>query len=118
MSAPPSTEAPVAISHSLRITRGSLYLDRGLCDLYLPGISSVALLQRDGQVLLLPLHGATAGGALLKTRNARGDRVVHAPEFLRTLGIDDSDPARIVSVRWVSEVAGLLLQGLRPAATG
>lgn len=103
-------------AHTARIARGSIYLDRELCDLYLPGTESVAAICREGRVYLLPLRGSAAGGSLLKVRNARGDRVVHALEFLRTLGIDAQAPALSVPVRWESDVAGLLLEGIAPGA--
>ena len=98
--------------HLIRIARGALYIERETCDLYLPDISAVALLQREGLVFLLPLRGASAGGCLLKQRNVRGDRVVHVPEFLRSIGIDESAPDCSVSASWVSEMAALRLDGL------
>lgn len=117
MSPSPSTDCVGNAGHaSLRIAGGSLYLDRSLCERYLRGVTSVAVLARDGQVLLLPLHGATAGGLLLKVRNARGDCVTHAPEFLRSLGIDEHAAERNVPVRWVTEMGGLVLEGLQPVA--
>jgi hydrogenase maturation protease len=99
-----------------RIARGSIYLDRALCAQYLGDAVSVAVLQRDGRSLLVPLHGSTAGGLLLKVLNARGDRVVHAEEFLRTVGIEADAPERRVPVRWCPEVAALILDGLEPTA--
>ena len=62
---------------------------------------------------LLPLLGTAGGGLLLKLLYARGDRVVHALEFLRSIGIDADAPERRVSVRWVSELGGLLLEGIQ-----
>lgn len=105
-------EGVAASHHCVRIARGSFYLDRELCNLYLPGIESLAPLNRDGFVYLLPLFGTSAGGLLLKLRNARGDRVVHALEFLHTLGIDVESPERSATVRWVADLGGLLLEGL------
>jgi len=104
--------------HGIRIARGSFYLSRELCDLYFPSIQSVAAICSEGRVFLLPLQGSAAGGSLLKVRNARGDRVVHALEFLRTLGIDADTPELIVPVRWASDAAGLLLEGISGSATG
>lgn len=101
----------------MRIARGSFYLSQELCALYLPGLEAIAPLTRDGEVYLLPLLGTAAGGLLLKLRNARGDRVVHALEFLRTLGIDADSPERIVRLRWISELGGLLLVGLGSGAS-
>lgn len=113
MSLPKST----ATQQSIHIASGSLYLSRELCDLFLPNISTIALLNRDGCVFLLPLHGASAGGMLLKIRNAHGDRVAHALEFLRTLGIDADTPELSFRVRWIPDLAGLLLDGLDASGT-
>ena len=107
-----SAASEPSASPQLRISRGSFYLDCALCALYLPDIEAIAPLQRDGAVYLMPLLGTGGGGLLLKRRNARGDRVVHAQEFLQSLGIEPDDPERIVIVRWVSEMGGLLLTGL------
>ena len=94
---------------TVRIARGSLYLDRALCERYLPRVDSVALLLRDGRIALLPLHGTPGGGLLLKVRNARGDRVIHAPDFLRTLGIEESAAELQLPARWDDGAAGLIL---------
>jgi hypothetical protein len=102
-----------------RIARGSIYLDRELCERYLPGVTAVAPLVRAGRALLLPLRGPAAGGLLLKIRNGRGDCVVHADDFLAGLGLG-SEAEREVAVHWESESAGLVLEGLSgpaPCAT-
>lgn len=65
------------------IARGNIYLPREICDAYFAGISSVALIVREGAIQIVPLSRDSAGGLLLKQRNARGDRVVHAQEFMR-----------------------------------
>jgi hypothetical protein len=95
---------------AVRIARGSIYLDRDLCERYLPAVAAVALLARDDKTFMLPLHGPTAGGLLLKVRNARGDRVVHATEFLQSQGITPDAPERSVLVQWAAEIGGLWLQ--------
>jgi hypothetical protein len=99
----------------IRIARGSIYLDRDLCATYMSDVSALAAVAREGRAYLLPLRGPAAGGLLLKIRNARGDRVVHAEEFLLTLGISRNDPERQVAVRWASDMAGLLLEEVVPA---
>ena len=99
-----------AVRYTARIARGSVYLDREVCDLYLPGVASITMINRDGRAYLLPLHGSDSGW-LLKMRNARGDRVVHALQFLFMLGLD-ADTEMQVPVRWDSGMAGLLLEGL------
>jgi hypothetical protein len=106
--------APASLDRRIRISRGSIYLDRDLYDACLPGVSAVAAVVREGSAYLLPLRGPAAGGLLLKVRNARGDRVVHADEFLHTLGISSIAPERWVPVRWMPDMAGLLLEGVAP----
>ena len=99
------------VHYRVRIARGSIYLDRELCDVYLPGVESITLMNRDGGAFLLPLYGSDSG-LLLKVRNARGDRVVHALQFLFQQGMDAETPEQLVPVRWDSKVAGLLLEGI------
>jgi hypothetical protein len=94
----------------VRISRGSIYLDCDLCAAYLADVSAVATIVREGRAYLLPLRGPAAGGLLLKIRNARGDRVVHAEDFLTALGVSICTPERNVAVRWVPDMAGLLLE--------
>jgi hypothetical protein len=115
-SRPPESSALLATPHA-GIANGSLYLSRVLCDRYLPGVSAIALQKRDEGVFILPLQGSTSGGLLLKIRNAHGDRVAHAAEFLALLGIEPDTPQRYYAVRWVSEFAGLRIEGLDNAQT-
>lgn len=107
--------SPDSAEGRIRIARGSFYLARELCDAWLPDISAVATLVRDGRVYLLPLRGPAAGGLLLKVRNARGDRVVHADEFLHAVGISSGAPERWVAVRWMPAMGALLLEDVVPA---
>jgi len=106
------------VTDHVRIARGNLYLDHALCERYFEGISSVAMLLRDGQVLMLPLRGPAAGGLLLKIRNIRGDRVVHADEFLRSLGIPPEAPECAVAIQWLPEAGGLLLDQVTSRVAG
>jgi hypothetical protein len=98
----------------IRLARGSIYLDSALCAAYFSDTAALAAIVRDGHAYLLPLRGPAAGGLLLKVRNACGDRVVHADEFLLTLGIASNAPERWVGVRWDPDMAGLLLEELVP----
>ncbi len=98
---------------------GSIHLPRELCDAHLAGAEAVAVIERDGALLVVPLVPGSAGGLLLKLRNARGDRVIAAQEFLRTHGYADSDEERRVAVRWDESAAALMLTGIardRPAS--
>jgi hypothetical protein len=107
--------APAPPDRRIRISRGSIYLDRDLVDACLSGVTAVATVVREGRAYLLPLRGPAAGGLLLKVRNARGDRVVHADEFLNSLGISSIASERWVPVRWMPDMAGLLLEDVAPS---
>ena len=101
---------------SAGVSGGNLYLAREACDRYLPGIESVALLSRDTHVLILPLTRESGGGLLLKIRNARGDRVIHAQEFFRSHGYAEEAVARRVAMGWDASAAALVLSGLALAS--
>lgn len=92
------------------IARGNLYLSRELCEMYFAGITAVALLRRGDTILVAPLIPDSAGGLLLKQRNARGDRVIHAQEFIRLNGIAEHFERRAVPTRWHPQAAALLIE--------
>jgi len=93
----------------VRIARGNIYLTRETCEQFFTGIESVALLRRDAAVQIVPLQRGSAGGLLLKVRNAHGDRVIHAQEFLRGNGFIDDFVERVVPARWDPKSASLVL---------
>lgn len=64
----------------------------------------------------MPLGGPTAGGMLLKQRNAQGDRVLLATDFLTERGLGRFTAERAFDVRWVAEAGALLIEGLEAAA--
>ena len=97
---------------SVGVTAGNLHLSREACDRYLPGVESVALLDRDGRVLIVPLTRESGGGLLLKQRNARGDRVIHAQEFFRNHRYRENFAPRRVAMSWDETAAALVLDGL------
>ena len=76
----------------------------------------MALVARDDGVLIVPLMGQPAGGPLLKQRNARGDRVVHAQEFFRSHELPEEMEPRTMPVHWSKNAAALLVSGLTAAA--
>jgi hypothetical protein len=73
----------------IRLREGRLHIAREVHAHALRGCEAVALLARDGDWWLLPLH-AGAGGLQVKLRNAQGDRVVESQEFFRAQGLEDS----------------------------
>ena len=101
---------------SAGVCAGSLHLSREACERFLPSAASIALLRRGPDVLILPLTRESGGGLLLKVRNARGDRVIHAQEFFRTHGCAEDFAARRVAMRWDETAAALVLEGLAGAA--
>ena len=72
----------------------------------------MALLARAEQILIMPLTRESGGGLLLKMRNARGDRVVHAQEFFREQGLLENMQERKVSIHWNEESAALVIADL------
>jgi hypothetical protein len=94
------------------VARGNFYLSREICDTYLPGVESVALLVRDDEVMIVPLARQSAGGLLLKQRNARGDRVIHAQEFFRAKNLPEDFELRKMPVHWSPRSAALVVSGL------
>lgn len=106
--APPDQTEPAA----LRVSRANLYLSRECCEQFLPAAQAVALLEREGQVLIVPLMPGSAGGLLLKQRNGRGDRVIQAQEFFREHGYLEDFEQRSCALRWDPERAALVVDGL------
>ena len=103
------------MKHSVLVGGGRVLVPHDTYAVYLGGVDSAALVQRDGQVLLLPLRGPVAGGMLLKQRNLRGDRVLLAPDVLAGLGLNPFGASAEFTVRWVAEAGALLIEGLGPA---
>ena len=103
------------MKHAVFIGRGRVMVPRDTYELYLGGVDSAALIERDGRVLLLPLRGPVAGGMLLKQRNLRGDRVMLATDFLVQLGFDPFADELEFGVRWEAEAGALLIEGLGTA---
>jgi len=100
------------MAHSVFVGDGRVVVPIATYALYLVGASSAALVERDGQVFLVPLHGPTAGGMLLKQRNSVGDRVLLATDFLAERGRGRFTPERACGVQWVAEAGGLLIEGM------
>lgn len=100
------------MSEQVRIGDGRVLLPRVICERHFPGASSAALLERDGEVYLVPLMGPSAGGMLLKQANAQGDRVLLASDFLGERGLGQFVTERTFEVRWVDTAGALLIAGL------
>jgi len=94
----------------IAVGRGNFYLPREICETYLPGVAAVAVLLRDGEVMIVPLIQQSAGGLLLKQRNSRGDRVIHAQEFFRSHDLAEDFALRSIPVHWSQEFAALVVE--------
>lgn len=93
--------------YTVEVRNASLYLDAQTVDVCMPGASAVAVLRRDEHLLIMPVLQAGGGGLILKVRNARGDRVVHAADFLRDVFADES-VTRTLSMWWDEDAAALV----------
>lgn len=111
--APPGAAHAFAAPQSVTIAGANLYLDCELCAACFPAATAVALIVRDDLLHVVPLVSDSAGGLLLKIRNRRGDRVVHAQEFFRDKGFVEDPAERRVAARWSPEAAALVLDGVR-----
>ena len=89
----------------ITLKNGNLYLDSELYDTYFNRINAVALLKQESTFLIMPVQQA-GGGLLLKIKNAKGDRIVHAIEFFQQY-ITVTDEAITLDVEWNSELCAL-----------
>lgn len=87
--------------------RGTIRFPAALVATYFAGIEAVAVLIDGSALRILPVRHVAAGGALLKQRNAAGDRVVAAFDVFEAHGLADLE-ASDVPVRWSTEDAALL----------
>lgn len=93
---------------SVEIARGGLYLAHALYTRWFDGLESVVLLRSGEALQIVPVRHAAAGGYLLKQRNARGDRVIHAPDFFREHGLAE-DPGRMLPGHWDETAAAFVV---------
>ena len=111
---PLNTQGP-ALTYTVFVGDGRVVLPCATCEQYLAGVLSAALIERDGQVFLVPLSGPSAGGMLLKRRNALGDHVLLATDFLDDRGLGRFSTGLNFPVRWVEDAGALLIEGLGSA---
>ncbi|HVY99799.1 MAG TPA: hydrogenase maturation protease [Dongiaceae bacterium] len=95
----------------LVLSRGMLQVRRGVYDRYFPGLSTVVLLRRGFDLLVMPVHHAASGGYMMKIRNAEGDRVIDAADFFRAYGLDGPGERRLTA-RWRRDDAALAVADL------
>jgi len=90
----------------ITLKNGNLYLDSELYNTYFKSINAVALLKQESTFLIMPVQQA-GGGLLLKIKNAKGDRIVHAIEFFQQY-IVITDEVISLDVEWNSELCALV----------
>ncbi len=95
---------PESAQVSLRQRR--VYIARQVYDAFFPGCSTVILLRKEKDLLILPVRHAASGGYVLKIRNAAGDRVIDAGDFFRDQGLEDEAEWRGV-YSWCEESGAL-----------
>lgn len=97
---------------SVKIARGAVYIPAEVYLTHFRSVAAAAVIVRDGKLLVLPILQMAAGGALLKIRNAAGDRVVAAPDVFAEHGLQDwhADGAQ---AHW-SDADGALIVPLPP----
>lgn len=94
------------MSARISLRDGSVYLPAAVVATYFPGIDAVIVLLRAGRLMILPVHQATAGGCLLKRRNAAGDRVAQARDVFQDQGLLGLTLVDLPA-HWVSEEGAL-----------
>ena len=93
---------------AVTIKNGGVYIDSATSGKFFAGVENVALLHRRGNTYLMPLRAGAGGGLLLKTLNAKGDKVVYGRDYLNHIGIDP-DAEMTVAAKWDADMAGLRL---------
>ena len=94
------------MSAKLSVRHGPIYLPAEVVRTYFHGIDAVVVLIRDELLMVMPVHQATAGGSLLKLRNAAGDRVANARDAFEHHDRLDLVAADLPA-RWITEKGAL-----------
>ena len=94
--------------HKVAIRNGNLYVEHELYKKFFNGIETIALLKRDTGFLVMPVFSQASGGRLLKMRNAAGDRVVTATDFLQDFNLDEHAEKNFLAT-WDSSAAALFV---------
>lgn len=94
------------MSAVITVRDGSVYLPAAVVATYFRGIDAVVVLIRERALMILPVHQATAGGCLLKLRNAAGDRVAQARDVFQDRGLLGLSLVDLPA-QWISEQGAL-----------
>lgn len=94
---------------TLAIRRGAIYLSADTYDEHFNGLSSVIVLIRNAALNILPVQHMASGGYLIKIRNAKGDRVIAAPDVFQEHGLMDWEISDLPA-HWSEEMSALICQ--------
>ena len=95
------------MSACLSVRKGSIYIPSSDCETFFRGLDAVIVVVRENELNVMPVQQMSAGGYILKIRNANGDRVVTAPDvFAEHQLMDWNDDA--VEAVWCSERGALI----------
>ncbi len=100
------------INLQVKIARGNIYIPFETYDKYLKNIEAVALLSDEKGFLIFPLIQQSAGGLILKIKNLQGDRIIHAQEFFRNNGYEETFDEKFCEAVWESERHAILINYL------
>ncbi len=98
----------------VRIANGNLYLKAEIYQRWFEGVQTVVLLGDSQALFVAPITHSPAGGLLMKIRNARGDRVIHASEALIGRGLP-SDLEGEFPATWDRSTAALRIDLTPPS---
>ena len=91
---------------TIAIRDGAIYLPSAVVDTYFRGIAAVIVLIQQEDLMVMPVPQATAGGCLLKVRNAAGDRVVQARDVFQDRDLLDF-ASNDLTVAWEADKGAL-----------
>lgn len=92
---------------SVTFKNGTLLISKEIADACFHSHDAVALIEHHEGMLVTPVQ-ADVGGALLKVRNANGDRAVSVQDFLRQHGRDEWLNGT-VDAEWRDSLGGLII---------
>lgn len=107
----PKEAASLIMFQAVEVKNGAVYLPSALAEKHFGKLETVILIRREANLLVLPVHDVTAGGYLLKRRNASGDRVIHGADFLRDQGFEGEN-SKLCDAYWDPASAALVLPGI------
>lgn len=120
MRACPSSSPTLALHHDrctmndpclLSIRRGTLYFARDVYERYFKGLDNVVLLRDGTDLIVLPVRNPSAGGYVIKLKNAAGDRAVQAADFFRENNVEDHIEMTLPA-QWSDDRAALVTPGV------